>query len=264
MVEYKFVRSDGSESLPQLLTFDGPGLKEVSDTREVFSPGVSRAGRPLPVDGWVEIEILKPTPMKSNRASFVVKCGDDDFRFLTRRNLAASELQQIMPAASDAQRALYLPYLQKAMDEFGINTPLRQAAFLAEVAQNTAQLTHMVELGSDESLEKRYGSRKDLGNYQPGDGALYKGRGGFFIVGRSNYQTVGAQLGVDLIAEPEKAASPELAFRTAGLYWQKNGLNERADQASLPAIHLRVYGSRSVPQELQVHYDRAKRVLGVQ
>jgi len=263
-VEYKFVRSDGSESLPQVLTFDGPGSKEVSDTREVYTKGVSRSGNPLPVDGWVEIEILKPAPLKSNRASFTVTCGDLELRYLTRRDLSARELREIMPGSSEAQQALYLPHLQKAMDEFGINTPLRQAAFLAEVAYSTAQLTHLVELGSDAELERRYGSRKEFGNFEPGDGARYKGRGAFQLTGRAQYQAVGAQLGVDLIADPEKAAAPDVAFRTAALYWQKNGLNEKAEQALLPAIHLRVYGGRAVPPELQAIYDRAKRVLGAE
>ena len=167
-----------------------------------------------------------------------------------------------MPGSSEAQQALYLPYLQKAMDEFGINTPLRQAAFLAEVAYSTAQLTQLVELGSDKTLEDRYGSRKDLGNFEPGDGARYKGRGAFQLTGRAQYQAVGAQFGIDLIADPEKAAAPDVAFRTAALYWQKNGLNEKAEQSLLQAIHLRVYGGRAVPPELQAFYDRAKRVLG--
>jgi len=264
VVEYKFVRSDGTESLPQRLTFDGPGSKQVSETRELFSTGVGRDGTPLPIKGWVKIVILQPAPKESDPASFTVNCSGDGSFLPPRRELSVNDLKQIMPAANDAQLALYLPHLQKAMDEFGINTPLRRAAFLAEVAHNTAQLSHMVELGSDAELEKRYGSSKAFGNFEPGDGARYKGRGAFGMTGRSQYQAVGAQLGVDLIADPEKAAAPEVAFRTAALFWQKNGLNERADQQALSEIHRRIEGGQLGLESVSDFYTRAKRVLGAQ
>ncbi len=261
---YKFVRSDGTESLPQRLSFDGPGSKQVSETRELFSTGAGSNGLPLPINGWVKIVILEPTAKQSNEATFTVNCNGDGTAQLQLRDLTAADLQQIMPGAGLAQIALYLPHLQKAMDEFGINTPLRRAAFLAEVAQNTAQLSQLSELGTDETLEQLYGSRKDLGNYEPNDGSRYKGRGAFLITGRANYQSIGAQLGVDLIAHPEKAAAPEVAFRSAALVWQKNGLNERADASQLSAIHQRVYGGQRRLAEVQAFYDRAKRAFGVQ
>jgi len=165
-----------------------------------------------------------------------------------------------MPGSTDEHRAPYLYYLQKAMDEFGINTPLRQAAFLAAVAVNTVDLRIMEELGPDERFEKLYGSRKDLGNFQPGDGARYKGRGAFMLTGRSYYQAFGQQFGVDLVAYPERAAAPDLAFRTAAFYWQKNGLNELADKSDLTNIAKRVPAKLV---QLQTYFERAKIALGV-
>jgi hypothetical protein len=44
---------------------------------------------------------------------------------------------------------------------------------------------------------------KNLGNTQPGDGARFKGRGYVQLTGRDNYQRVGAQIGVDLIGNPD-------------------------------------------------------------
>lgn len=52
-----------------------------------------------------------------------------------------------------------------------------------------------------------------LGNTVPGDGALFKGRGYIQLTGRDNYQRIGGQIGVDLVASPPSANSPP----TAGL-----------------------------------------------
>ncbi len=53
----------------------------------------------------------------------------------------------------------------------------------------------------------------NLGNTQPGDGPRFKGRGYIQLTGRDNYRRVGAQIGVDLIGQPQSANDPT----TAGL-----------------------------------------------
>jgi len=54
---------------------------------------------------------------------------------------------------------------------------------------------------------------RDLGNTQPGDGPRFKGRGYIQLTGRDNYQRVGRQISVNLIAQPSSANDPA----TAGL-----------------------------------------------
>ncbi|WP_286192981.1 MULTISPECIES: peptidoglycan-binding protein [unclassified Synechococcus] len=56
-----------------------------------------------------------------------------------------------------------------------------------------------------------YDNRSDLGNRGPTDGADFKGRGFVQLTGRSNYQRIGQQIGVDLIADPTKANDPPTA-----------------------------------------------------
>jgi WD40 repeat protein/predicted chitinase/energy-coupling factor transporter ATP-binding protein EcfA2 len=261
-VEYKFVRNDGSESLPQALVFEGPGTRLVSDSTYVLENGVSRAGRPYPTEGWVEIQILKPIEMESRRATFSVKCSEAGLTPPVAQ-LTSAQLRQIMPGATEEQLALYLPHLQEAMDKFGINTPMRRAAFLAEIAFNTAELRYLTELGSDERLEKQYGTRKDLGNLEPGDGARFKGRGGFGLQGRANYRTYSELLGIDLVAQPALAASPEVAFRTAALFWQRSGLNDLADESDLASIVRRISGGARDLTQHAVYFGRARAALGV-
>ena len=50
-----------------------------------------------------------------------------------------------------------------------------------------------------------------LGNTVPGDGARFKGRGYIQLTGRDNYQRIGGQVGVDLIASPPSANNASVA-----------------------------------------------------
>lgn len=54
---------------------------------------------------------------------------------------------------------------------------------------------------------------QSLGNTQKGDGAKFKGRGFVQLTGRSNYSRVGAQIGKDLIGNPDLCNDPATAGR---------------------------------------------------
>lgn len=63
----------------------------------------------------------------------------------------------------------------------------------------------------------KYDGRADLGNTQPGDGYLFRGRGYCQLTGRGNYKRMGDALGVDLIGDPDKANQPDIAYRIISL-----------------------------------------------
>jgi putative chitinase len=71
------------------------------------------------------------------------------------------------------------------MREFEVTTPLRQAAFLAQLAHESGQFRFMEEIWGPTPAQRRYEGRRDLGNIQPGDGFRYKGRGPIQITGRA-------------------------------------------------------------------------------
>jgi hypothetical protein len=52
---------------------------------------------------------------------------------------------------------------------------------------------------------------RNLGNTEAGDGARFKGRGYIQLTGRDNYQRIGRQIGVDLVARPQMANDPGIA-----------------------------------------------------
>lgn len=65
---------------------------------------------------------------------------------------------------------------------------------------------------------KVYGGR--MGNTEAGDGFKFRGRGLLQVTGRYNYDTVGAAMGLDLIANPDMLAHPETALRSAIAWWE--------------------------------------------
>ena len=177
------------------------------------------------------------------------------------------QIQQIMPKLPQDKRELYLPFLNKAMSEYDINTSLRASAFLAQIAHESLELKFMEEIWGPTSAQKNYEPPSDLatrlGNTEAGDGFKYRGRGPIQLTGRANYQKYGDQLGVDLAGNPELAATPQYAFLTAVLFWQTHGLNELADNQDFITITKRINGGLNGLADRQRYYEIAKRVLGV-
>ena len=179
--------------------------------------------------------------------------------------LTDPQLQQIMPNLPQAKRQLYLPALNQAMAACGVNTLLRTAAFAAQLAHESGEFRWMEEIWGPTAAQLGYEppapKAARLGNTQPGDGKRFKGRGPIQITGRFNYQKYGGLLGVDLTASPERAAAPDLAFLTAGLFWKTNGLNELADAQQFVAITRRINGGENGLADRQKYYARAQAVL---
>ena len=103
----------------------------------------------------------------------------------------------------------------------GSETDRRQLAYcLATFKWETAHTMRPIdERGSSAYFNARYGPQtkvgKMLGNTKTGDGALFHGRGYVQLTGRRNYGKAKALTGVDLLAEPDRAKNPELAYHIA-------------------------------------------------
>ncbi len=175
-------------------------------------------------------------------------------------------LKQIMPDLKQDKCEAYLPFVQAAMDEFEINTPLREAAFLAQIAHESGQFQFMEEIWGPTAAQKRYeppaDKARELGNTQPDDGKRYKGRGAIQLTGRANYQKYGALLGLDLVGHPESASTAAVGFRIAGAFWKTHGLNELADAGEFEKITRRINGGLLGQEDRVRFYGRAKKALG--
>ena len=169
----------------------------------------------------------------------------------------AAQLLKIMPYAGQRRADVFAAPLAAAMAEFGINTPARQASFLAQIAHESGQLQYVRELASGDAYE----GRKDLGNVSPGDGRRYKGRGLIQVTGRSNYASCGAALDLDLLASPELLEQPINACRSAAWFWRSHGLNELADAGDQIKVTRRINGGTNGLAERLAYFALAKQVL---
>ena len=167
-----------------------------------------------------------------------------------------AQLQAIMPLAR-ARAVTFLPALNAAMLEFGINTPARQASFLAQLAHESGQLVYVRELASGAAYE----GRKDLGNTEPGDGVRFRGRGLLQITGRANYAACGAALGLDLLAQPVLLEQTTNACRSAGWFWQSRGLNALADVGDQVKVTRKINGGTNGLAERLAFFKIAQWVL---
>ena len=163
---------------------------------------------------------------------------------------------QIMPLAG-RRATLFLAPLNAAMAEFDIDTPLRQASFLAQVGHESGQLRYMRELASGAAYE----GRADLGNVIAGDGVRFKGRGLLQVTGRANYAACGVALGLDLLAAPQLLEQTTAACRSAGWFWQSRGLNRLADAGDQERVTRRINGGVNGLAERLALYAAARNVL---
>ncbi|MGH9174643.1 MAG: glycoside hydrolase family 19 protein, partial [Vicinamibacterales bacterium] len=184
--------------------------------------------------------------------------------------LTSEQLHAIMPDLSSRKRQGLLPFLQAAMTEFAIDQPARVAAFVAQLAHESGQFRFMEEIWGPTAAQRRYEPPSTLaarlGNTEAGDGKRFKGRGPIQITGRANYRRFGGLLDIDLESHPARAAVRNLAFRIAGLFWVKKGLNELADRASAEAfreITKRINGGVNGLKDRERYYAVARTVLGV-
>lgn len=216
--------------------------------------------------------------------------------------LTLSQLQSIC-ATAKGRKAVeqYIDPLNEHLSSYGISTPERVAAFLAQIAHESQDFTRTTEnlyysdpariallfrTGFDlnnnrivdpEEVEfakgyaknpqrlanRAYANRMGNGSEESGDGWRYRGRGLKQLTGKNNYRACGDDIGLDLVLEPELLELPDYAVESACWFWKVNGLNRLADAGDFAAITRRINGALTGLSERRAYLVRATEALAV-
>ena len=153
----------------------------------------------------------------------------------------------------------------------------RLACFLAQVGHESGRLRYTREIWGPTAQQLRYDYgttlAKTLGNFRPGDGKLFMGRGLIQITGRLNYRMASLRMKKFLSQHAaDKAAIPEVpdfeeaptelerpywAAMSAALYWNTRNLNTYADAHDFVGLTHRINGGINGLADRQALYAAA-------
>lgn len=172
-------------------------------------------------------------------------------------------LKEIIPYAGK-RAAIFAGPISEACNRYQINTPLRLAAFLAQVAHESGSLLYVKELASGEAYDTGRLAAA-LGNTpaDDDDGRRYKGRGLIQITGTANYRACSLGLFGDdrLLRTPELLEQPGHAALSAAWFWDSRKLNALADAGDFRKITKRINGGYNGMEDRLQFYARAKKAL---
>lgn len=163
----------------------------------------------------------------------------------------------------------WLPHIARACAIFGINTPARLAAFLAQIGHESGRLVYVREIWGPTPAQQRYEGRADLGNTHPGDGKRYMGRGLIQTTGRANYRATRDGLAAHVASVPDFEAvpalleRPDMAALSAAWYWHSRDLSALADAGDFIAITRRINGGLNGLSDRQALHSAARNAMGV-
>ena len=148
--------------------------------------------------------------------------------------------------------------IPNAIQNFGVNTPLRLAHFLAQCGHEsggfrltqenlnysakglmgifkkyfpTQALADAYARKPEKIANKVYGNRMGNGPETSGEGFKFRGRGYIQLTGKQNYTAFDLAVEDDILANPDLVSSKH-ALSSAAWFWKKNGLNLIADTGS--------------------------------
>jgi len=137
------------------------------------------------------------------------------------------------------------------------------AAFLAQCSHESGGFRYLSEIWGPSAAQQGYEGRRDLGNTQKGDGYLFRGRGYIGLTGRANYKTAGAKLGLPLEKNPDLVEKPEIAAKTAILFWKTYVQSRVSNWDDVTAITKIVNGGYNGLDDRKMRYAAFTQAMNV-
>lgn len=204
--------------------------------------------------------------------------------------------------ASAASANFWLTPIMNAMERFEINTPARQAAFLAQVAYESgrfplppvaesfnyaADRLHAVfssltpaqcaSLGrqpgeasvpparQQQLANLLYQNRFGNGSAASGDGWQYRGSGLIQLTFKANFDSAGKAIGMDLVTNADLVRNDaNVAALVAAWFWKSHGCNELADAGNFQQITKVINPAKAGAEGRDDAFELASNALGVQ
>lgn len=148
-----------------------------------------------------------------------------------------------------------LNYSEKALNAvfgryFG-SPPKRNAAEYARNPQLIANYVYQDEF-------RKY----KMGNVNPGDGWLFRGRGLKQLTGRENYTRFGESIDITAEEAADYVSTPKGAVESACWFWDTNKLNDIADTDDVKRMTKKINGGSIGLADRQSRYTKAMEILG--
>ena len=179
--------------------------------------------------------------------------------------------------------------LNKLLPDYGIDTPQRVAAFIAQAAHesggftalhenlnyrpetlqkvfpkyfSTADLANQYAHNQEAIANRVYANRMGNGDEASGDGFRYCGRGLIQLTGKQNYQSFADSIETPVEQVPDFLQTFEGAVQSACWFWENNNLNQYADSGDILTMTKRINGGTIGLEDRQKHYNQALQVFG--
>lgn len=203
--------------------------------------------------------------------------------------LTYEQFSELFPNCKDPEG--WVDAMNEVFPKYEINTPQRIAAFIAQCGHESGgwrvfseNLNYSAKAldavfgkyfkraGRDANEYARqpekianvvYANRMDNGDTDSGDGWRFRGRGPIQLTGKSNYATFSADMGVDVLEDPDVVSEDkEVALMSAIWYWNKNGLNKYADSGDIKTMTKRINGGYIGLEDRIHHWEEALKAMG--
>ena len=179
--------------------------------------------------------------------------------------------------------------LDQLLDDYGIDTPLRVAHFVAQCAHEsgnfvfikenlnykaaslqkifskyfpTAELAAQYANKPEKIANRIYANRMGNGPETSGDGYRYCGRGLIQLTGKDNYTFFAGSLDIPVEEASDYLATFEGAAQSACWFWEQNNLNRFADANDTKGLTRAINGGYIGLDDRISHTEHALHVLG--
>lgn len=178
----------------------------------------------------------------------------------------------------------------KICPEYGIDTEIRLAAFIAQCAHEsgnfkfirenlnyrasslmktwprhfaTMEIAQQYANNPERIANRAYANRMGNGDETSGDGWRYLGRGLIQLTGKENYTWFAASINMIIEEVVEYLSTFEGCVQSACWFFDTNNLNQLADADDIVTMSKRINGGTIGLDDRIKHYNHAKQVLGI-